>query len=135
MSRPCAALASLVDRSVQRFPGLAPDVLSSGASLYTNTPDEDFLVGPAPGMERATIVGACSGHGFKFTVLMGKIAGRATQGFGTMTELLLRVTAPIRVTARPSSEAPVFSVIDWSAMIVPLKEDPTPRVAELPTCQ
>ena len=41
------------------------------ACLYTNTPDEDFVldrVGPI------VIVSACSGHGFKFVPLIGRIA-------------------------------------------------------------
>ena len=45
------------------------------------------------------------------------------------------VTAATRAKARPSSVAPVASVMDWSAMIVPLNTEVVPKVAELPTCQ
>ena len=45
------------------------------------------------------------------------------------------VTAPVRAKARPSSVAPVSIVTDAAAMIVPLKTELIPIVAELPTCQ
>ena len=45
------------------------------------------------------------------------------------------VTAPFRASARPLIVAPVVTVIDSRAMIVPAKADPVPIVAELPICQ
>ena len=45
------------------------------------------------------------------------------------------VTAPLRARARPSMVVPVFRVMEVSAMMVPLKVELVPRVAELPTCQ
>ncbi len=38
------------------------------------TPDQDFVVDSLPGEPRVTVVGGLSGHGFKFTVLLGRIA-------------------------------------------------------------
>jgi len=46
-----------------------------------------------------------------------------------------RVTAPFRASARPCRLTPLFSVIDVSASMFPLKIEFVPRVAELPTCQ
>lgn len=46
-----------------------------------------------------------------------------------------RATAAIRASARPLRVAPVFSVIAWSAMIVPANAELVPKVAELATCQ
>lgn len=66
----------LIERVTRRLPALSGDVLSSSVCLYTSTPDEDFVVDRAPGMDRVSFVSACSGHGFKFTVLMGRIAAR-----------------------------------------------------------
>jgi len=52
------------------LPGLEPVPLHPATCLYTTTPTEDFLLerrGPV-------VVGsACSGHGFKFTPLVGRI--------------------------------------------------------------
>lgn len=58
----------------ERFPGLSERVLHEKVCLYTNTPDEDFVVDRLPQDSRVIVMSACSGHGFKFTVLMGRIA-------------------------------------------------------------
>src|SRR5512141_191326 len=47
----------------------------------------------------------------------------------------IRVTSPLRASARPSSVTPVAIVIEVRARIVPTKVEPEPRVAELVTCQ
>ena len=52
-----------------RFPGADPTPASTDTCIYTNTPDEHFVLerhGPI-------VVGSpCSGHGFKFAPLIGK---------------------------------------------------------------
>lgn len=61
------------------LPGLDPTPVSSTTCLYTTTPTEDFHVtreGPV------VIVSACSGHGFKFTPLVGKMAAELVSGKG-----------------------------------------------------
>jgi sarcosine oxidase len=64
-----------------RFTGVSDRLLHGVVCLYTNTPDEDFIVDRVPGMEGVWLVSGCSGHGFKFTVLLGKIAADlATEG-------------------------------------------------------
>ena len=45
------------------------------------------------------------------------------------------VTAPLRARTRPSTVTPVVTVMLVSAMIVPMKLEPVPSVAELPICQ
>jgi sarcosine oxidase len=51
-----------------RFPG--SDVATLETCLYTNTPDEDFLLD----RDGPVVVGSpCSGHGFKFAPLIGRI--------------------------------------------------------------
>ena len=49
------------------------DTLHSETCLYTNTPDEHFLIGPLPGFPRVVVGSACSGHGFKFGPLTGRL--------------------------------------------------------------
>ena len=49
--------------------------------------------------------------------------------------LLSRVTEPLRASARPSMFAPVVTLIEVSAMMVPTKVESVPSVAELPICQ
>ena len=40
--------------------------------LYTTTPDEQFLVGPAPGLPGVVLAAGLSGHGFKLTPALGE---------------------------------------------------------------
>ncbi|MCW3100494.1 MAG: Sarcosine oxidase [Chthonomonadaceae bacterium] len=58
----------------RRFEGLSERVAYAKVCLYTNTPDSDFVIDTVPGLPVATFISACSGHGFKFTPLLGKIA-------------------------------------------------------------
>lgn len=59
----------------RRFKGLSDQVAYAKVCLYTNTPDSDFIIDSVPGLPAVTFVSACSGHGFKFTPLLGQIAG------------------------------------------------------------
>jgi hypothetical protein len=54
---------------------------------------------------------------------------------GGVKTLLSKVTAPLRASALPSTVEPVSTVMDSDAMMFPLKLEPVPNVAELPTCQ
>ena len=68
-----------------RLLGLAPAPLRSVVCPYTNTPDGDFLVATLPDNDRALLVSACSGHGFKHSAGLGEavanavVAGEATR--------------------------------------------------------
>src|SRR5205814_5308723 len=54
---------------------------------------------------------------------------------GTVIVLASNATAPFRASARPSSVAPAFSVMEVYARMFPLQTELPPSVAELPTCQ
>lgn len=64
----------------RRFPDLSERVIYAKVCLYSNTPDADFVIDTVPGFPEITFVSACSGHGFKFTPLLGKIAGALVTG-------------------------------------------------------
>lgn len=64
---------------VRRLPGLSGTVTFSKVCLYTMTPDEDFILDRLPQDGRIILVGGLSGHGFKFTVLLGLLAARLAQ--------------------------------------------------------
>jgi sarcosine oxidase len=68
--------------AARRLPDLGPEVTFSTTCLYTNTPNEDFILDHAPDAHRVLLVSGCSGHGFKFTILLGKIAADLTTGAG-----------------------------------------------------
>lgn len=60
--------------AARRLPGLGTPAVRAQVCLYTNTPTEDFLVDAHPQMPGVLIVSGCSGHGFKFTTLLGRLA-------------------------------------------------------------
>lgn len=63
----------------ERFHGLSADVLESTVCMYTMTPDEHFLIDRYPGKERVVYAAGFSGHGFKFTPVVGEyLASLAT---------------------------------------------------------
>jgi sarcosine oxidase len=47
--------------------------VSARVCLYTMTPDEDFIIDHHPTHHSIVIGSPCSGHGFKFSTLMGKV--------------------------------------------------------------
>ncbi len=84
-----AYAGQMADYAASRFAGLTRHVTHAQACLYTNTPDEDFILDFAPDMSHVWLVSGCSGHGFKFTVLLGKLAAEAATG-GTLPPYLAR---------------------------------------------
>jgi sarcosine oxidase len=55
------------------IPGVAGTLLFSQTCRYTNTPDEHFIIDRHPAHSQIVIGSPCSGHGFKFGVLIGSI--------------------------------------------------------------
>ena len=49
------------------------ELLGSERCLYTVTPTEDFVIDRWPGDPRVVFASACSGHGFKFAPLSGRL--------------------------------------------------------------
>lgn len=65
----------------QYIPGAAGPLLSTRRCLYTLTPDKHFVVDTHPDYPQVVIGAGFSGHGFKFTTLMGKmLADLALEG-------------------------------------------------------
>ena len=64
-----------------RLPGLADsEVVSTRLCPYCDTQDGDFWVGNDPEREGLTIAGGGSGHGFKFSPLLGGVIADAVEG-------------------------------------------------------
>ena len=55
------------------MPGANGPLTSSTVCLYTNTPDEHFVVDAHPAAPGVAFASACSGHGFKFAPVIGEI--------------------------------------------------------------
>jgi sarcosine oxidase len=59
---------------VRRFlPGADGALRSTTVCLYTNTPDEHFWIDRHPAHANVIISSPCSGHGFKFSSVIGEI--------------------------------------------------------------
>ncbi len=64
-----------------RINGLRPRCLKSGICLYTNTPDEHFVIDFHPESARVIVASPCSGHGFKHSPAIGEtLAELALEG-------------------------------------------------------
>lgn len=71
----------LVSQLRRRIPQGAGPIEGMVACLYTNTPDEHFIVDRHPAHRHVAFASACSGHGFKFTSVIGEIlADLVTEG-------------------------------------------------------
>jgi sarcosine oxidase len=53
--------------------GLASTPLDASVCIYTNTPDEHFLLDRHPRHPKVYVMSACSGHGFKFAPALGEL--------------------------------------------------------------
>ena len=56
-----------------RIPSLNGIVVNSKTCMYTTTPDENFVVAAHPEHPMVTIAAGFSGHGFKFSSVVGEI--------------------------------------------------------------
>lgn len=86
-----------VRQLLQQFLPHADGPLNSATvCLYTNTPDEHFILGPHPVHSQVIIVSPCSGHGFKFSAVIGElVAGMVA---GTLSPFDLSLFRPDRFT-------------------------------------
>jgi sarcosine oxidase len=66
-------VALLRDFTSSNFPTASGDVLLTKVCLFTNTPDEHFIIDRHPEHPQIVIGSPCSGHGFKFGALIGAI--------------------------------------------------------------
>jgi sarcosine oxidase len=63
------------------LPALPGRLLAAATCMYTNTPDQHFVIATHPGHLQVTVACGFSGHGFKFVPVVGEIlADLATAG-------------------------------------------------------
>jgi sarcosine oxidase len=69
-----------VRSALRRFvPAADGPARASVVCLYTNTPDEHFLIDRHPGQPRVLVASPCSGHGFKFAPVVAEILADLVQ--------------------------------------------------------
>ncbi|MFY2860834.1 N-methyl-L-tryptophan oxidase [Mycobacterium sp. THU-M104] len=60
-------------RVTELLPALAGDCLHAATCMYSNTPDQHFVIARHPGCANVTVACGFSGHGFKFVPVVGEI--------------------------------------------------------------
>ena len=65
------------------FPLGCGPTMALRACMFTNTPDEHFIVDHHPDHPQVVLASPCSGHGYKFCSVMGEILADLATGPGT----------------------------------------------------
>ena len=75
MDRECHARDERVlrDFAARYFPDGAGPTMALRSCIFTNTPDEHFILDFHPRYPQVCIASPCSGHGFKFSSVVGEI--------------------------------------------------------------
>ncbi len=60
--------------------GMQPVFDSGAVCMYTNTPDQHFIIDFHPAFKNIIIASPCSGHGFKFSSLTGRLLSDMAMG-------------------------------------------------------
>jgi glycine/D-amino acid oxidase-like deaminating enzyme len=55
------------------LPSLGSDIIEAETCRYTMTPDDDFILDRHPEFPQIVVASSCSGHGFKFAPLIGRV--------------------------------------------------------------
>ncbi|WP_309670739.1 N-methyl-L-tryptophan oxidase, partial [Gemmatimonas sp.] len=81
--------AALRDAVSRYFPLANGALRSSAVCIFTNTPDEHFIIDRAPDAPEVLLVSPCSGHGFKFCSVIGEICADLVQHGTTSHDIAL----------------------------------------------
>ena len=71
------------------FPLAAGDLVERKTCIFTNTPDEHFMIGVLPRHPQVSVAAGFSGHGFKFASVVGEIMADLAQNGGTGHDISL----------------------------------------------
>lgn len=76
---------SLCEQYVRQcLPEVRDQIVSHATCFYTTTPDEHFVIDRHPQHPNVTLIAGLSGHGFKFTSVLGEIASQLSRGEPTL---------------------------------------------------
>ena len=97
---PTAADEAILREGLERFfPGANGELLAARACLFTNTPDEHFIIDTLPGFPEVVVASPCSGHGYKFASVVGEILADLATGRTPPFDLTLFSMARFAKTA------------------------------------
>jgi sarcosine oxidase len=77
----------LREATARYFPAANGSTLALRTCLFTNTPDEHFVLDALPGYPQVIVASPCSGHGFKFASVIGEILADLVQRGETRHEI------------------------------------------------
>jgi sarcosine oxidase len=69
------------------FPAANGPTMALRTCLFTNTPDEHFILDMLPGYPQVIVASPCSGHGFKFASVIGEILADLAQSGATRHDI------------------------------------------------
>jgi sarcosine oxidase len=69
----------LRDATARYFPAANGPTMALRTCMFTNTPDEHFILDLLPGYPQVVVASPCSGHGFKFASVIGEILADLVQ--------------------------------------------------------
>ena len=62
--------------AARKVAGVSPSCVHAAVCLYTNTPDDHFVIDHHPDSNRIMLASPCSGHGFKHSAAIGEALGQ-----------------------------------------------------------
>jgi sarcosine oxidase len=65
------------------FPDGSGPTMALRACMFTNTPDEHFILDHHPDHPQVVLASPCSGHGYKFCSVVGEVLADLATGDGT----------------------------------------------------
>jgi sarcosine oxidase len=65
------------------FPEGAGDTMALRSCMFTNTPDEHFILDRHPDHPQVVLASPCSGHGYKFCSVIGEVVADLASGAGS----------------------------------------------------
>jgi sarcosine oxidase len=84
LRKPDAADEALLRQFGERyFPDGSGPTMALRACMFTNTPDEHFILDHHPDHKQVVLASPCSGHGYKFCSVIGEILADLATGDGT----------------------------------------------------
>ena len=88
--------ALLRDFGERHFPDGTGETLALRACMFTNTPDEHFILDHHPDHPQVVLASPCSGHGYKFCSVVGEILADLATDHGTTSHDIdfLRIKRP-----------------------------------------
>jgi sarcosine oxidase len=81
--------APLREATARYFPAANGQTMALRTCMFTNTPDEHFILDLLPEYPQAVVASPCSGHGFKFAAVIGEILADLVERGDTQHDIAL----------------------------------------------